>query len=138
VYECIACPKGKIYDTTSTPWRCACDLSNQVAAGGECISIADSQFITNSYPINIANSLTFENVETSNSNVDSTLTIANSDTFDYLYLKSAHQCLESLDNKSCQVLANLCVLQLYDTTNPVCSLYQHINNARNSVDGSSE
>jgi hypothetical protein len=138
VYSCKACPYGQIYDTSSSPWKCACQISNQVVAGDECLPQADSQIITNLYPINVAKSLTFNNLETADTNVDSTLTIANSDTIDYLYLKSAYKCLSNLEAKSCQVLANLCVLQLYDQNNPICKLYLYINNLRPSVTGSSE
>lgn len=137
-YYCKACPDNQSYDKSSTPWKCACISPNQVVAGDECLSLADSQIITNLYPLNVAKSLTFNNLETGDSNVDSTLTIANSDTIDFLYLKSAYNCLNNINSKSCQVLANLCVLQLYDQNNPVCKLYQYINNSRESVTDSIE
>jgi hypothetical protein len=138
VYNCKACPDGQTYDKTSTPWKCSCVLSNQVAAGDECLPLSDSQIITNLYPVIVAKSLTFNNIETADSNVDSALTIANSDTIEFLYLKSAYHCISNLEAKSCQVLANLCVLQLYDQNNPICKLYQYIYNSRSSVTDSSE
>lgn len=136
VYNCIACPPGKNYDTTTNPWTCKCDLTTYVAAGDTCISIADSQFITTNYPVNVAKSLTFNNEEKENKDVDGTIAIANSDTIDYLYLKSGYECLRYSNVQSCQALANLCVLQLYDVNNPICKLYIYINNLRSPVEDS--
>ncbi len=138
VYSCKACPSGQKYDKTTIPWKCTCEIALQVAAGDECVLLADSKFITDAYPVNAAKSLTYNNQETSNLRVDSTFTIASSDTIDYLYLKSAYHCLSSLDTKNCQILANLCVLQLYDQNNPVCKLYQYINDQRETVTDASE
>jgi len=138
VYSCRACPNGQKYDKKISPWKCICELTDQVVAGDECVPLSDSKFLTDTYPLNAAKSLTYNNQETNNERVDSTLTIASSDTFDFLYLKSAYHCLASLETKSCQILANLCVLQLYDENNPVCKLYQFINNQREIVNGANE
>jgi hypothetical protein len=135
VYSCQACPTGKVYDTSVKPWKCTCDLASYVTAGDTCISISDSQFITSNYPVNIAKSLTFNNEETLDKNIDGTLTIASSDTIDYLYLKSGFECLKFSKPTSCQTLANLCVLQLYDQNNPICKLYSYINNLKTSIAG---
>ncbi len=130
VYACQPCPVNQIYDTNKNPWVCTCNLTQYISAGDACVSIQDSQYVTTNYPINIAKSLTFSFQETLQTNVDGTITIASSDTIDYLYLKSAYNCLKSADpqvNQSCQVLANLCVLQMYDSNNPICKLYSYIN-----------
>jgi meckelin len=136
VYSCKACPIGKIYDTNVKPWKCSCDLASFVTAGDTCISITESQFITTNYPVNIAKSLSFNNEETLDKNIDGQLTIASSDTIDYLYLKSGYECMKYSNPISCQILANLCVLQLYDLNNPICKLYNYINNLKPSISGS--
>lgn len=121
------------YDTNQTPWKCACDLTTYITAGDECVPIADSTVITTNYPVNIAKSLQYSNEETIDKNIDGIITVASSDLFDQLYLKSGYECLKNIESQSCQALANLCVLQLYDQNNPVCKLYNYINELRPSV-----
>ena len=133
IYECSYCGDGKIYDKTQTPWTCTCDLTTFVKAGNDCLPITEAQFITTNYPVNIAKSLIFTNEETLDKNVDGSMTIANSDTIEYLYLKSGYECLKTSKISSCQTLANLCVLQLYDKNNPICKLYKYINDLKPNV-----
>lgn len=130
IYQCSYCGDGKVYDKSQSPWACTCDLTNYVKAGNDCIPISEAQFIITNYPVNIAKSLIFLNEETLDKNVDGSLTIANSDTIEYLYLKAGYDCLKTSKIESCQTLANLCVLQLYDLNNPICKLYQYINNLK--------
>jgi meckelin len=136
VYACKPCPINKSYDTNRNPWVCTCNMTDFITAGDSCVPISDSQYLTSNYPINLAKSLTFTFQETIDINVDGTLTIASSDTFDYLYLKSAYSCIKGADPenyKSCQVLANLCVLQMYDFNSPVCKLYTYISNMKPAI-----
>jgi hypothetical protein len=58
-----------------------------------------------------------------------TITIISS-MINYYYLDSAFNCLYYENIKSCQNLANLCVIQMYDESNPVCILYNTINNSK--------
>lgn len=44
----------------------------------------------------------------------------------HYYLDAAVGCAEFKDVQKCQLLANLCVLQLYNTASVVCSLYRDI------------
>ena len=138
VYACKACPPGKIYDKSYTPWQCVCDTTNYVTAGDVCFLRSDAQFIINGYPENSAKGLTLDNMEVADSTVDSSQAISSSDTISYLYLKAAELCLKQSDTKSCQVLANLCVLQMYDRTNPVCILYEYINNLHDPLPGATD
>lgn len=80
--------------------------------------------------------MSFNNEETLDKNIDGQFTIASSDTIDYLYLKSGYECMKYSTPISCQILANLCVLQLYDQNNPICKLYNYINNLKPSIPGS--
>lgn len=131
VYACVACPEGMSYDTSQNPWKCTCDLTLYIASGGTCVSISESQTITSNYPVNSAKTIQFTDEELQNSS-DGTITI-NSDTIDYLYLNSGYQCLKDVNSRYCQILANLCVLQMYDQTNVVCKLYLYLNNLRPTV-----
>eukprot|EP01028_Stygiella_incarcerata_P007522 TRINITY_DN3121_c0_g1_i1.p1 TRINITY_DN3121_c0_g1~~TRINITY_DN3121_c0_g1_i1.p1 ORF type:complete len:976 (+),score=158.64 TRINITY_DN3121_c0_g1_i1:108-3035(+) len=47
-----------------------------------------------------------------------------SDVFEQLYLPSAVRCKYESNVTACQILANLCVLQLYETSKPACSIYR--------------
>jgi hypothetical protein len=136
VFQCRGCPEGKIYDTNLVPWKCNCNLTSYVVAGDDCVPIAGSQIITTNYPVNLAKSLQFTNEETIDKNIDGITSIASSDTFDHFYLISGYQCLKGLNAQSCQVLANLCVMQMYDLNNPVCKLYKYINDLSPAVPNS--
>ena len=47
---------------------------------------------------------------------------------DYYFYDNVYNCLKAINNtESCQILANLCVITLYDETNPVCIIYNLIN-----------
>lgn len=126
VYECKACPYGKIYEKNRNPWECLCDLTAFTTAGDTCIPISESIFLTTSFPINTAKSITLNYAETSDPLQDSTISVSSSDTVDYLYLKSGYKCLKESDIESCNALANICVLQMYDQNNPACKLYNYI------------
>ena len=60
-------------------------------------------------------------------------TISESDTIQYFYLKSAFKCMKEQDIKSCQILANICVLQLYDLQTVPCQLYKFINDKQDAI-----
>jgi hypothetical protein len=69
-YECKACPIGTKWDNTTTPWSCTCDLTNFIAAGGECIPIRDVSFITSNFPPNVAKGIGFSQAEVGFYNLD--------------------------------------------------------------------
>lgn len=109
-----------------------------MSAGDICIPLQDSIFFTTTYPVNTAKSLTFDFAETSDPLQDSVISVASSDTIEYLYLKSGYKCLKESDIESCQTLANICVLQLYDLENSACKLYKYINSLKPNVENAIE
>lgn len=150
---CYDCGEGKVLSQSGTVNTCICD-ENYVSAGPRCILSTNAQIITSSYPVLTARTLTFNYMDysegtsiyddlqsksssvsslgTSTStaqNVDS-ITIS-SDLINYLYLDNSYSCLNLNNSTACEVLANLCVLQMYDESNPACSLYLVINNSKN-------
>ncbi len=133
VYSCQACEYGKVYDKNRNPWECQCDLSRFVSAGDICIPLFESLLITGSFPVNTAKSLTFTLAETNDPLQDSVISVASSDTIEFLYLKSGYKCLKESDIQSCNALANICVLQMYDKENSACMLYNYINGLKNPV-----
>lgn len=133
VYACKLCPYGKIYDKNRNPWLCTCDLTSFVTAGDICIPTAESLPITTSYPVNTAKTLKFNFAETTDPLQDSVISVSSSDTIEYLYLKSGYKCLKESDIESCNALANICVLQMYDVENSACALYKYINKLKSPV-----
>lgn len=138
MYECKECPSNKIADNTNQPPTCRCDLSTTTTAGDECLPNEEAQFITVTYPVNLAKSISFSFEETFDSEADGTLSVASSDTIEYLYLKSAYDCLKGISNESCNALANLCVIQMYDKENVICKFYNYLNDLSPAVVGTEE
>jgi hypothetical protein len=138
VYQCKACGYGKIYDKNRNPWECICDMTSFITAGDICLPINESIFLTTNYPINTAKSISMNYAETADPLQDSTISVSSSDTLDFLYLKSGYKCLKESNIESCNALANICVLQMYDQNNPACKLYNYINGLKKPVVDSPE
>ena len=138
VYGCKVCPYGKIYEKNVNPWECICDIEKFTNAGDICIPMAESIFLTSNYPINVAKSVTYNKAETSDPLKDSSISISNSDTIDYLYLKSGYECLKENNNVSCNAHANICVLQMFDQNNSACKHYNYIRAQKKTVEDSPE
>lgn len=65
------------------------------------------------------------------------ITVSNSQVFGHYFLQAASYCTffgGANDVKNCQILANLCVLQLYDSSSTVCSIFNNIISSVRSVD----
>jgi len=82
--------------------------------------------ISSAYPQASAISINYYYVETEGSDTLSQVSISISDTFSYLYNDAAVGCNVYQDPQKCQMLANLCVLQLYYERAIVCQLFQAI------------
>jgi hypothetical protein len=50
--------------------------------------------------------------------------------FELTFKSAVAKCESSLDYKSCQILANLCVLQFYDLDSTACEAYRNIAKVR--------
>ena len=71
--------------------------------------------------------ISYDSVETITGGTITTAPLtATSGTIQYYYLDAAVGCDVYKDIKKCQLLANLCVLQLYDSQTEVCKLYKDI------------
>ena len=133
VYECAKCPENKIYNKNTIPWKCECDVTNYIEYGGECLDKIEANFLNSEFATAAASSILMSDAETINPFVLTQETISESDTIQYFYLKSAFKCLKEQDNKSCQILANICVLQLYDLQTVPCQLYKFINDKQEAI-----
>ncbi len=133
VSYCAPCPyEGQIYNLNTDPVTCECDVNaGYTAAAGRCLN---RQFTTaydspqSEYSASRANQISYSAIETQAA--DGTWSVSpntlNSGTIQYYYLDAAVGCTEFNDIQKCQLLANLCVLQLYNSAAEVCALYKNI------------
>ncbi len=133
IYDCAQCPPNMLYNNNTTPWTCECDTNKFISSGGECLDKVEATFFNTDFSSTSASAVQMSFAETTDPNVFTQETISQSDVIQYYYFKSGYKCLKELDNKSCQILANICVLQLYDTQSTACKLYDFINNLQKTI-----
>lgn len=133
VPACVRCPfEGQVYNrnTDDNVSVCECDARTYVPAAGICIPAADAQRFTrdnSEFSTDVAYTISYSFIETkSSTGYTISPQSASSGTIQYYYLDAAVGCDEYRDVKKCQLLANLCVLQLYDPQAVVCKLYKDI------------
>eukprot|EP00743_Colponemidia_sp_Colp-15_P005392 GILK01005794.1.p1 GENE.GILK01005794.1~~GILK01005794.1.p1 ORF type:complete len:1050 (-),score=117.21 GILK01005794.1:142-2940(-) len=120
VYACTSCGTNKQYDTSTTPWSCVCS-TGYTAAGDSCVTTTNFNTIDTSNPVSAAIKVQYRDAQPFGS------VSVTSDTLRYYYMKAAVNCKLYKDLTACQVLGNLCVLQLYDpSTYTVCYLFTQI------------
>ena len=126
IYSCDVCPlEGQVYTQTTIPWTCSCVTTFYTSSHDICLINTDVQTISTSYPLESARTINYDYVETSGSSLGQ-VTVVISDTYNYLYYDAAVGCEVYRNPEKCQVLANLCVLQMYNERTLVCSLFQNI------------
>ena len=124
-YSCEKCPDSNM---TRIDFQCQCNPNSYYSSENSCIPINDSQVILEQYSIQNSIQMVYTNLQKASG--ISSYTLQLSDTLNYFYLKAAYFCQMIQDPISCQNLANLCVLQLYNLQTEVCLLYQSITNSR--------
>lgn len=129
VYECTPCPYKKVYNKNTSPWRCECDVTKYSEHGGECFDNVEANFLNTRYSSASASAVSFLDSEIDQAEIS----ISSSDPINYLYLKSGYKCLKDRDIKSCQTLANICVLHLYDLRKTPCDLFRYISQLKNPL-----
>lgn len=134
LYECKQCPPKMIYNTNTIPWSCECDSNFYVEFGGECFDKIEANFLNTQFPSSGASSVLLTDAETEQPKVFSSVTISESNVIKELYFKSGYRCLKEKHKKSCQTLANLCVLQMYNLQSEVCKLYKFINDLQPPIE----
>lgn len=146
-HECKVCPDpGMIRE--STTYECVCDPNGYKQSGDTCVSTSEAEGIESIYPLETARNVIYYEHESSGS--IGTYALSASSTFTYYYLQAARNCSNYNSDSSteddsdynydydsirgCQVLANLCVLQLYSEESTVCKLYQNLMQSRTIVE----
>ena len=146
VISCLPCPAGEFRGpATKSIWQCeACPDPNQEwvdqfcickdgyqEAGDTCITNAqrdellDRGFIEDGLEYKID----YNNIKQVGREGVSSVT-EESDVFKYYYLQSAVGCTVDQDLRQCQILANLCVLQLYNEKTIACRLFKELQKAQ--------
>ena len=115
-----------VYQPT-TPWTCQCPSPDWSAAADSCVSTTDKNELNQGFPLEYAKQTTYYSLLDANNQL-ATRTLQYSDLFNYYYYYAALGCWKDNHPQKCQILANLCVLQLYNERSTVCQLYQYITN----------
>jgi hypothetical protein len=94
--------------------------------GGSCISLTDfnSDFGKGYIQNQLANQITY--YDFINKTDTTKPLVETSDVFNTNFAQAALRCKIESDPKACQVLANLCVLQLYNEQSLACKLFNQI------------
>jgi meckelin len=123
--SCPVCPYGMYYDNV-TAIACVCNTTagQFQSAAGNCVLGSDVNSTTSAYPLSTAYAFTYFDINDPSQGATSTFDLPQSATISYFYNKVAVGCVVYGDPQSCQSLANLCVLVLYNEQQTICKLYQ--------------
>lgn len=118
-----------MYNYLTDPPSCQCDINQgYVTAADRCLpeTFTEKYTLTTSpFAESYANQISYGAIETEAGGGWTLSTFAHqSGTLQYYYLDAAVGCTTFKDVQKCQLLANLCVLQLYNEDAVVCSLYK--------------
>lgn len=153
--ECLKCNEGEMFQIVGSFASCVC-LNNYQRAGDRCVPIDEMQNILSKYSSLVARNLLFDYIDYSeetliseklnkrnsaiNSITGETSVVkiekinVNSDLIEYYFYDNVYNCLKAINvTESCQILANLCVIAMYDEANPTCLVYNLINSSKNRL-----
>lgn len=119
-FECEACPDRTNMERNVINYACQCK-SGFLESGDACVSTDQLSDINNDYLTAAAFTVIYNYAESTSGT--GAISLTQSDTYSYFYYKSARDCNDG-HAKSCQTLANLCVLQLYNLNTEACNLYK--------------
>lgn len=121
-YSCQPCPlKGQVWSVN----KCECPVG-QVAKGTFCVDQADYTAIVGTYNPETSDTVNYREVETGVSTTLGSDKTDPSNTFTTLLPESLFTCLKYQNIKQCQILSNLCVLQMYDPNAAPCKAIRTI------------
>eukprot|EP00002_Diphylleia_rotans_P006005 TRINITY_DN1526_c0_g1_i3.p1 TRINITY_DN1526_c0_g1~~TRINITY_DN1526_c0_g1_i3.p1 ORF type:complete len:900 (-),score=134.68 TRINITY_DN1526_c0_g1_i3:567-3266(-) len=127
LFTCLSCPDPLMTRTSQTTCTCPTgyqSLPENLPIGKVCALSSDISIAVSKYPSARSSLVTFRDI-ISNSNNRQSLTVE-SQTFRILFLTSYIQCKNSKDLAACQILGNLCALQMFDKSTSACDAYiQH-------------
>jgi len=108
--------------------KCICPPNFTQSGLGRCVASADvSSMQLSGYLGDVAYAVTYYSAQDATGQpLGRNITVAESNLFKRFYLKSAIGCRMYQNLQDCQVLANLCVMQLYDEQTIACKLFQEL------------
>lgn len=138
-YACQGC--GDANSQISATGVCSCNSGYTQAgvtalAGNsiKCLLQASADAIASRYPVATASTVNFFSIQTSATGAATGISRGLVSAYlQHYFLAAAVGCRgykPGQDAAPCQSLANLCVLQMYDTTSSVCQIYQSMQTAR--------
>mmetsp|Transcript_12006 Transcript_12006/g.41630 ORF Transcript_12006/g.41630 Transcript_12006/m.41630 type:complete len:1071 (-) Transcript_12006:2610-5822(-) len=135
-YVCVQCPDVHMY-RDSNSGSCTCKAGyvrdSNVIAGtiaqdipfvGLNVCLQSSQVSQVKYTPSQYGQQTFNDVIDVDGSITTSMSVAKSQPFLKYFLQAAVQCQNNQKWEACQTLANLCTLQLFDTTAPSCATFQ--------------
>ena len=120
-HECVPCPHPGMVRDPDDNYKCKCGVDYR-QSGNTCILPNEITEIESQFPEENARTVNYYSME-SKDGIGS-YSLSASATFDYYYLQAARNCSTYQDILGCQVLGNLCVLQLYNEESTVCRLFK--------------
>ncbi|KAI8924515.1 Meckelin [Entophlyctis helioformis] len=135
---CLACPdiNNMVATLSGGSYSCSCKTGGGLNAnlqGGLCVADTAVSRVITTYGT-VQSSITYQDVVDSAGQATS-LTVQ-SDLFNNNYVKAISKCDGDGDVLSCQLLANLCVLSMYDQSSRLCAAYLKLAKARQSIKSS--
>lgn len=127
-HSCQACSDPLM--TRDSSYKCQCP-SGYTMSQTKCV--LNSVNVQNNFllgPYSSTNAINVIYNSNQNSQGIGTYSISSSSTFSYYYVKAANDCLFNNLVQGCQILANMCVMQLYNQMTVVCQLYNYIASLR--------
>ena len=122
-YECLLCESPKFIDSANKfQCRCPADTHVSTLSGDGCVTLENATYISNIYDLTASTAISYP-----------TATIAHSELFEHYFLDSAVRCKLYSDMTSCQILANLCALTLFNKQHNSCQLFIEISDGTDAV-----
>ncbi|TPX32052.1 hypothetical protein SmJEL517_g04744 [Synchytrium microbalum] len=119
---CISCPDYNMlasFDATTSSYICTCrqDVGGYLATpvSNVCITTAESAAVSTTG----AGTVTYYNIPSGTMTITNTLLTS-------MYLRAASKCQYEWDVASCELLGNLCILNLYDESTAPCATYERV------------
>jgi meckelin len=128
--ECVICTHfAQKLEQIGTEWVCSCPQDDYEDSGDTCVLRTDTTAFAN---LGTVNPITYNRVEKEGASAFSSA-VMNSELMDYYYFTAAVGCNAYDLQQQCQVLANLCVMHMYNERHPTCALFQTIMAAKDGV-----
>jgi len=131
-YECALC-RAPMFIDSDNEFQCRCPSGTHIAtlSGGGCVSVANATYISNIY--DLAESARIDYGPHQLQRLGAGPVVAASALFAHYFLDSAVHCKLRRDVTSCQIMANLCVLTMFNKEHAACQLLLEVSEGSDAV-----